>query len=103
MEKIFNQKFFLYRFFTPVSGVDTGGEFAASVVDTGDNLPLVSLIAMVHLDLRISLRIFEKITLLFSGACGKMIREKTCSKKSRDTVPLTYSKARGLMKTSPFD
>jgi hypothetical protein len=36
--------------------VDTCGKFAAGVVDTGGNLPPV-----VHLDLRISPRIFEKI------------------------------------------
>ncbi len=41
--------------------VDTGGKFAAIVVDTGGNLPPVSLTPMVHLDLRISPRIFEKI------------------------------------------
>ncbi len=41
--------------------VDTGGKFAAGVVDTGSNLPPVSLTPMVHLDLRISPRIFEKI------------------------------------------
>ncbi len=41
--------------------VETGGRFAADVVDTGGNLPLVSLIPVVHLDLRISPRIFEKI------------------------------------------
>jgi hypothetical protein len=41
--------------------VDTGGKFAANVVDTGGNLPPVSLTPVVHLDLRISLRIFEKI------------------------------------------
>ena len=52
--------------------VDTGGKFAAGVVDTGDNLPPVSLtpvanlppvslIPVVHLGLRISPRIFEKI------------------------------------------
>jgi hypothetical protein len=35
--------------------VDTGGKFATGVVDTGGNLP------PVHLDLRISPRIFEKI------------------------------------------
>jgi hypothetical protein len=35
--------------------VDTGGKFAAGVVDTGGNLPPV-----VHLELRISPRIFEK-------------------------------------------
>jgi len=52
--------------------VDTGGKFAAGVVDTGGNLPPVSLTPVaklppvsltpvVHLDLRISPRIFEKI------------------------------------------
>jgi hypothetical protein len=41
--------------------VDTGGKFAAGVVDTGGNLPPVSLIPVVNLELRISPRIFEKI------------------------------------------
>ena len=41
--------------------VVTGGKFAAGVVDTGGNLPPVSLIPVVHLGLRISPRIFEKI------------------------------------------
>ncbi len=41
--------------------VDTGGKFAAGVVDTGGNLPPVSLTPVVHLDLRISPRNFEKI------------------------------------------
>jgi hypothetical protein len=47
--------------------VDTGGKFAAGVVETGGNLPPVanlppvSLTPVVHLDLRISPRIFEKI------------------------------------------
>ena len=36
-------------------------KFAAGVVDTGGNLPPVSLTPVVHLDLRISPRIFEKI------------------------------------------
>ncbi len=40
--------------------VYTGGKFAAGVIDTGGNLPPVSLTPVVHLDLRISLRIFEK-------------------------------------------
>ncbi len=44
---------------------DTGGKFATGVVDTGGNfaagLPPVSLIPVVHLDSRISPRIFEKI------------------------------------------
>jgi hypothetical protein len=39
--------------------VDTGGKFAAGVVDTGDNLPPVLLTPVVHLDLRISPRMFE--------------------------------------------
>jgi hypothetical protein len=41
--------------------VDTVGKFAAGVVHTGGNSPPVSLTPVVHLDLRISLRIFEKI------------------------------------------
>ena len=41
--------------------VDTGGKFAAGVVDTGGNLPPVSLTPVLHLYLRISPRIFEKI------------------------------------------
>ncbi len=41
--------------------VDTGGKFAAGVLDTGGNLPPVSLTPVVHLDFRISPRIFEKI------------------------------------------
>ncbi len=41
--------------------VDTGGKFAAGVIDTGGNLPLVSLTPVVHLDLRISLRMLKKI------------------------------------------
>ena len=36
-------------------------KFAAGVVYTGGNLPPVSLTPVVHLDLRISPRIFEKI------------------------------------------
>jgi hypothetical protein len=53
--------------------VDTGRKFATNVVDTGENLPPV-----VHLDLRISPRIFEKIRndlMLLSGAWGKVILE----------------------------
>ncbi len=47
--------------------VDTGGKFAAGVVETGGNLPPganlppVSLTPVVHLELRISPRMFEKI------------------------------------------
>jgi hypothetical protein len=83
MEKIFNQKIFNNFIWSPLgsrgniyffSGVcslllfqlfatgvnDTGGKFAAGVVDTGGNLPLVSTTPVVHLDLPISPRIFEK-------------------------------------------
>ncbi len=45
-----------------VGVVDTGGNFAGGVVDTPvANLPLVSLIPVVNLELQISPRIFEKI------------------------------------------
>jgi hypothetical protein len=51
--------------------IDTVGKFAAGVADTSGNLPLVSLTPVVHLDLRISLRIFKKIqndpTVIFRG------------------------------------
>ncbi len=57
------------------------------------NLSLVSLIPVVHLDLRISPRIFEKIWNGLNGILwgwgGNWFMEKTRSKKSRDTVPLT--------------
>ncbi len=64
--------------------VDTGGIFAASVVDTGGNLPPVSLTPVVHLDLRISPRIFEKIRNdpnVIIRAWGKVIHEKNLKKK----------------------
>ncbi len=50
--------------------VHTGGKFAAGVIDTGGNLPPVSLTPVVHLDLQISPRIFEKNSKnsLLSGA-----------------------------------
>jgi hypothetical protein len=47
--------------------VDTGGKFAAGVIDTGGNLspvsltPVANLPQVVHLDLRVSPRIFKKI------------------------------------------
>ncbi len=72
--------------------VDTGGKFAADVVDTGGNLPPVPLVLLppvsltpvVHLDLRISPRIFKKfemILMLLSGAWGKVIHEKNLKQK----------------------
>ncbi len=44
---------------------------------------------VANLELRVSLRIFEKNRNEYSGAWGKLIHEKTSSRKSRDTVPLT--------------
>jgi hypothetical protein len=41
--------------------VDTGGNIATGIIDTGGNFPLVSLTPVVHIELRISPRIFEKI------------------------------------------
>jgi hypothetical protein len=61
------------------------------VNDAGGNLAPMSLIQMVHHDLRKSPRIFQKVrddTDIFSGACGKMFYEKILKQKSRDTVPL---------------
>ncbi len=52
----------------------------------------VSLIPVVHLDLRISPRIFEKIWNSPNGILwgwGKLIHEKNQKQKSRDTVPLS--------------
>jgi hypothetical protein len=39
----------------------TGCKFSAGVVDTGGKLAPMSLILVVHLDLRISPQIFEKL------------------------------------------
>jgi hypothetical protein len=64
--------------------VDTGGKFATGVNDTGGNLPPVSVTPVVHLDLRISPRIFKKfemIQMLLSGAWGKVIHEKNLKQK----------------------
>jgi hypothetical protein len=65
----------LYLLFATAGAIDIGGKFTPGVVDTGGNLqpvkmtpavlvanlPLVSLIPLVHLDLRISPRIFDTI------------------------------------------
>jgi hypothetical protein len=59
-------------------------KFATDVVDTGGNLPPVSFIPVVHLDLRISPRIFQKIeTVLmgYSGAGGKLTDKKNQKQK----------------------
>jgi hypothetical protein len=53
------------------------------------NFPPVSLIPVMHLDLWISPQIFKKIRNGLDGILKKLIHEKTRSKKSRDTIPLT--------------
>jgi hypothetical protein len=50
--------------------INTSGNFATSVIDTGEKFAPVSLTPVVHLDLRISPRIFEKI-LNFEGFWGR--------------------------------
>jgi hypothetical protein len=50
---------------------------------------------MVNLELRLSPRIFEKFEtalMVYSGAWGKLIHEKTGSRQSRATVPLNQEK-----------
>jgi hypothetical protein len=52
--------------------LDTGSKFAVSIIDTGGKFATI--------DLQISPQIFEKFKMtlmLFSGAWGKMIHEKT--------------------------
>ena len=89
-----------------VTGViDTSGKFAAGVVDTGGNLPPVSTTLLIlvakfaagvvdtggqPLAANISANYrkkFETALMVYSRAWGKLIHEKTRSKKSRDTVP----------------
>jgi hypothetical protein len=56
------------------------------------HLPPVSMTPVVHLELGISPRRSKKseaALTVYSGAWRKLIHEKTRSKKSRDTVPLT--------------
>ncbi len=58
-------------------------------------LPLVSTTPVVPLELRISQQIltkFEMALMVYSGAWGKLIHEKTRSQKSSDTVPLRCKK-----------
>jgi hypothetical protein len=82
----------LFQLFA-TDGLDTGGKLTTAVVDTGGNLPLVlltqvlttpevpvqnlllvSLIPVVHLDLRISQLIFERnlkdLYIIFRGLEG---------------------------------
>jgi hypothetical protein len=76
-------------------------KFAAGVVDTGSNFtarvvvrwffPPVSLIPVVHLELRISPRTFDKfetVLMEYSGAGGKLIHEKNQRQKNLVTLSL---------------
>jgi hypothetical protein len=59
------------------------------------SLTPVLLISVVHLDLRISPRIFKKfetVLMGYSGAGGKLIHEKNQKLKSRDPVLLRMRK-----------
>jgi hypothetical protein len=78
MEKIFNQKSFLYFFWTPL-----GSRVQLT--------PVANLPPAVHLDLRISPRIIEKFEMsqvLFSGAWGKVVHEKKSEAKNLVTLSL---------------
>jgi hypothetical protein len=69
------------------------------------NLPPVSLIPVVHLDLQISLLIFEKIGNCLKGILwggGELIHEKNQKQKSRETVPLMMVLSYGYTGVSSF-
>ncbi len=51
-------------------------------------LPPVSTTPVANLELREFVKKFETTLMAYSGAWGKLIHEKTRSRKSRDTVPL---------------
>jgi hypothetical protein len=71
--------------------IDTGGKFATGVVDCGGKFVAGVVDTSGTLHLWIFPRIFEKKLKdpnVISGGLGKMIMEKTWSKKSNDTVPL---------------
>jgi hypothetical protein len=55
-----------------VSVVDTGGIFAAGVVDTGGNFATLTCEYLCEFSKK-----FEMTLMLFSGAWGKVIHEKT--------------------------
>ncbi len=89
----FNTSEKLTRFMARV--VNTGAKFITGVIDnggkfaTGCNLPSVSMTPVVHLDLRISLRVFEKIQISSNGILGGLREndsQKIWSKKSCDNV-----------------
>jgi hypothetical protein len=101
MEKIFNHKSFTYFVWTslanlpPVSTIlaKLVAKFVGGSLMPVANLPPVSLLPVVYLDLRMPPRMCKKI---WNGpnwilwAWGKLIHEKKQKQKSRDTVPLRY-------------
>jgi hypothetical protein len=60
--------------------VDTSGKFATGINNTKGTGGKICRWPMVHLDLRISPRIFAEILSDPTGAWGKMIHEKTFRK-----------------------
>ncbi len=74
--------------FTPVANLLPVSLVPVSLIPVA-NLPPVSLIPVVHLDLRIHefSKKFQTVLMGYSGAGGKLIREKNQRQKSRDTVP----------------
>jgi hypothetical protein len=74
--------------------VDTGGNFFAGVVDTGGKFATGSYwwCTLNCKYLREFSKKIEMVLMEYSGAGGKLIHEKTRSKKSHDTVPLMVPK-----------
>jgi hypothetical protein len=56
------------KFITGV--IDNGGKFATDVIAIGCNLPSMSMTQVVHLDLQISLQVFEKFKLALMAYLG---------------------------------
>jgi hypothetical protein len=85
-------KVYYYSNYLPPVSTTTAvqaAKFAAGVIDTVGAHWLANLSADFWKNLKRPL-------VLFSGAWGKMIHEKTWSKKSRDTVPLTHLECRRI-------
>jgi hypothetical protein len=97
--KIFNQKSFNCFIWTPMGcRANIKINFILQVhllpvsLTPVANLPPLSLIPVVHLDLRLSPRIFEKIEQVlteYSGTGGKLIREKNQKQKISWHLPVT--------------
>ncbi len=70
---------------------DTGGKIATGINDTGGKIAtgVNNACTLISEYLREFSKKFETAVMVYSGAWGKLIHEKTRSRKSRDTVPLT--------------